>query len=103
VERKHKHLIETDRAIRLHANLPLKFWGSCVLDATHIVNKLPTAVLYWASPYEKLYGKPPDYSELRVLGCLCYSLDTSSRDKFEKKARRCIFLGYPAHQKAYSL
>ncbi|GKA13670.1 retrovirus-related pol polyprotein from transposon TNT 1-94 [Tanacetum coccineum] len=28
-ERKHKHLLETARAIRFQANLPVKFWGHC--------------------------------------------------------------------------
>lgn len=27
VERKHRHLVETARALRLHANLPKQFWG----------------------------------------------------------------------------
>ncbi|GKE01523.1 retrovirus-related pol polyprotein from transposon TNT 1-94, partial [Tanacetum coccineum] len=30
VERKHRHLLDTARAIRLHANLPIKFWGDSV-------------------------------------------------------------------------
>ncbi|GJW81111.1 retrovirus-related pol polyprotein from transposon TNT 1-94 [Tanacetum coccineum] len=29
VERKHRHLLDTARAIRLHANLSIKFWGDC--------------------------------------------------------------------------
>ncbi|KAL2896998.1 Retrovirus-related Pol polyprotein from transposon TNT 1-94, partial [Bienertia sinuspersici] len=31
VERKHKHLLETARAIRFKANLPVRFWGDCLL------------------------------------------------------------------------
>ncbi|XP_074315555.1 uncharacterized protein LOC141651753 [Silene latifolia] len=34
VERKYRHLIETARALRIHANLPIKFWGDSVLTAT---------------------------------------------------------------------
>ena len=45
VERKHRHLIETARVMMVHANLPLKLWGACILAATHTINKLPIAFL----------------------------------------------------------
>jgi len=45
VERKHKHLLGTARAIRFQAGLPKHFWGECVLATTHIINKLPMANL----------------------------------------------------------
>ena len=50
-----------------------------------------------------LCGKEPRYDELTVIGSLCYSLDTCHKDKFEKKAKRCILIGYPPYQKAYKL
>lgn len=43
-------------------------------------------------------------SHLKTIGCLCYALNLKPRhDKFAAKGRRCIFLGYPAGQKAYRL
>ncbi|GKB89372.1 retrovirus-related pol polyprotein from transposon TNT 1-94 [Tanacetum coccineum] len=41
VERKHRHLLETARSLRIHANFPIKFWGECVLAATYLINKMP--------------------------------------------------------------
>ncbi|GKD87208.1 retrovirus-related pol polyprotein from transposon TNT 1-94 [Tanacetum coccineum] len=41
VERKHRHLLETARSLRVHANLPIKFWGECILAATFLINKMP--------------------------------------------------------------
>ncbi|GJV10817.1 retrovirus-related pol polyprotein from transposon TNT 1-94 [Tanacetum coccineum] len=73
VERKHRHLLDTARAHRLQANLPLKFWGDCILTATYLINKMPVKILDWKSPYESLYGKPPTYDHLRAIGCLCYT------------------------------
>ena len=42
-KRKHRHLLDTARAIRLQAGLPKQFQGACVLSATRIVKKLPIA------------------------------------------------------------
>ena len=81
----------------VHANLPLKFWGACIPAATHTINKLPTALLDQKTPYEMLFGKSPSYAALRVIGSLCYCLDTIATDEFAKKGRRCITIGYPPH------
>lgn len=104
VERKHRHLVETTRAIKIHASLLDKFWGSCILATTYIINRLPSSVLKWKSPFEILYGSKPDMSHLKTIGCLCYALNLKPRhDKFAAKGRRCILLGYSAGQKAYKL
>ncbi|GKB32917.1 integrase [Tanacetum coccineum] len=42
VERKHRHLLETARALKFEANLPTRFWGECVLTAAHVINRLPS-------------------------------------------------------------
>ncbi|GJY26413.1 NSP-interacting kinase 1-like protein [Tanacetum coccineum] len=49
------HLLDTSRALRLHSNLPIKFWGDCILIATYLINKMPVNVLDWKSHFEKLY------------------------------------------------
>lgn len=104
VEKKHRHLLEISRAIRFHANLPKRFWGDCLHSATHFIIKFPTKVLGWKSPYQILFHKPPNYDELRVVGYLCYAYTLSpNRDKFDSRARKCIFLGYPFGQKAFKL
>lgn len=39
VERKHRHLIETARALLFQSNLPKSFWVSCVLCAAYLINR----------------------------------------------------------------
>jgi len=102
-ERKHRHLLDTARAIRLHTGLPKYFWEECILSATHIINKLPIATLNWTSPFERLYGKSPTYEDLRVIGCLSFAANLKPTDKFESRAKRCILLGYTFGYKGYKL
>ena len=104
VERKHKHLLETARALYFQSKLPIKFWGECVLTAAHIINRLPLQSLNNISPYQKLFGIKPNLEHLKCFGCLCYASNISPhRAKFDTRATPCIFIGYPTNQKAYKL
>jgi len=59
--------------------------------------------LKWKSPFEKLFGTPPNYQDLRVIGCLCFAANMGISDKFESKAKRCILLGYTFGLKGYKI
>lgn len=104
VERKHRHLLDTARALRFEANLPKMFWGKCVLTAAYIINRLPSKTLGHKTPYELLYNQKPEYDHIRVFGCLTYfwSIETKG-DKFEVRGRPGVFLGYPHGTKGYKI
>lgn len=104
VERKHKHLMETARALFFQSNLPSKYWGDCVQCAAFLINRMPVKHLNNITPYEKLFQKKPDYTYLRCFGCLCFtSTPRQHRTKLEPRAHPCVFLGYPAATKGYKL
>ncbi|KAF5767489.1 putative RNA-directed DNA polymerase [Helianthus annuus] len=104
VERKHRHLLETARALKFEASLPKRFWGECILTATYIINRLPSKVIGNKTPYELLHGEKPNYDHMRVLGCLAYyrSVETNG-DKFEIRGRPGVFMGYPSGTKGYKV
>lgn len=104
VERKHRHLLETARALFFQAKLPPKFWGESILCATFLLNRTPLKPLHFRTPYEVLHKHKPDLSLLKPFGCLCYvSTSKVGRHKFDPRALPCVFLGYPAGQKGFKV
>nr|GFC07462.1 putative ribonuclease H-like domain-containing protein [Tanacetum cinerariifolium] len=104
VERKHKHLFETARALRFEANISKKFWGECILTVAYIINRLPSKVIKNKTPYELVWNEEPKYEDLRIFGCLAYFKNTNTKgDKFEEKGKPRVFWGYPQGIKGYKI
>ncbi|GJR10665.1 cysteine-rich receptor-like protein kinase 8 [Tanacetum coccineum] len=78
--------------------------GDCVTTTTYLINRFPSPILKYKTPYEMLVKKEPNYSSLRVFGCFVVATNPSRvLDKFAPKGVPCVILGYPAHQKGYKL
>ncbi|KZV26181.1 hypothetical protein F511_06348 [Dorcoceras hygrometricum] len=102
VERKHRHVVDTGLSLLAHASLPFEFWEDAFFSAVYLINRLPSPSLGAKSPFFCLYGRRPDYSHLRVFGCLCFPcLRPYNTHKLAFRSTPCTFLGYSEHHKGY--
>ena len=86
------------------AKLPLNFWAEACSTAVYLHNRSPTTALKDEIPFESLFGRRPDISNLKVFGCVSYvHIPDSQRRKLDAKAHKAIFVGYPSGVKGYKL
>jgi len=102
VERKHRHILDTVRTLLISISIPEHFWGEAALTVVYTINRVPSPTTFNKSPYELLYGSPPDYQSLCVFGLVCFVLlQPHEHTKLEPRSRLCCFLGYGIEHKGY--
>ncbi|KAL5816547.1 hypothetical protein ACOSQ3_024925 [Xanthoceras sorbifolium] len=64
---------------------------------------MPSSVLGGSCPYTCLFKSVPDYSLLRIFGCLVYPhLRLYNSHKLQFRSAPCTFLGYSSNHKGYN-
>ncbi|XP_070013240.1 uncharacterized protein [Nicotiana sylvestris] len=102
-ERKHRHILEVTRAIRFQAQIPIKFWGHCILVIVYLINRMPSAVIANIYSFERLHKRKSSLLHLRILGCLSFAKIVQEHDKLMPRAKLSIHMGYLEFQKGYIL
>lgn len=90
------------RSMLHYQHLDKEWWGEAVHTAAYLVNRLPNVVRRDMTPFELLTKTKPTLEHFRVFGSRGFvHVDKSKKSKWDKKAHRCIFLGYADGSKAY--
>ena len=90
---KHYHILNVARGLRFQSNLPLKFWGDCVLTAStsSIGHHLQFYLINLPMSVSLRFSHP--ISHLKVFDCLCYaSTPAHQRTKFDPRNKAISFL-----------
>jgi hypothetical protein len=103
--RKDEH--DVDGKSKVHAQwcqIGQEFWAEAVGTACYLVNRSPSSALGDKTPQEVWTGKEPSLTHLKVFGCDAYvHVPKENRSKLDKKAEKCIFIGYKDGLKGYKL
>ncbi|KIJ25138.1 hypothetical protein M422DRAFT_193814, partial [Sphaerobolus stellatus SS14] len=70
----HRTLMSKSRTMRIYAGLPPFLWDEFYLTASHLHVKTITRSLDGRTPWELWYGRLPDYSYMREIGCRAFVL-----------------------------
>ncbi|KAJ4703138.1 Retrovirus-related Pol polyprotein from transposon TNT 1-94 [Melia azedarach] len=106
-ERKNRHLLEVARSLMFATHVPKHFWGEAVLTVAYLINRMPSRVLNFQTPYQVLLQSYPTTRVLstipfKIFGCSAFvHIHSQHRSKLDPKAIKCIFIGYSSNQKGY--
>ena len=101
-ERKLRHIFYVVRTLLIYVSVLERFLGEVTLTIIYTINCLLSPTTHKKSSFELLYEKLPDYSSLRVFGCVCFvSLPSHKRNELEPQSWLCYFLSYGIFQKGF--
>ncbi|GJR52477.1 retrovirus-related pol polyprotein from transposon TNT 1-94 [Tanacetum coccineum] len=94
VERRNRHVVETGLTLLAQACVPQRFWHYAFDTAVYLINRMPSLTSTNKSPFEHIFKRSPDYSFLRVFGCLCFPhLRPYNHHKMDFRSTPYVFLG----------
>ena len=91
----------TIRTLLIHASMPPSYWAEALATTTFLLNWRPSSSVGHKILYQILHRSVPDYSQLRVFGCLCYPISATAPHKLAPRSMPCVFIGYPTSHKGH--
>ena len=103
-ERKNRTIMEMARSMLVAKHLSNEYWGEAITTAIYIMNRCSTKSVKNKVPQEAWTGMNHSVSHLKVFCWVAYAhVPDELRRKLDKKAQKCIFVGYSKDTKAYKL
>jgi hypothetical protein len=94
VERSHQTVMRMAHAMLRESKLPPKFYNEAQKCAAYLFNRMPHGQED-KTPYELIFNKKPDLSNLKPFGCVCYAYAPPEKvNKLQENGIRCRLLGY---------
>ena len=98
-ERRNRTLLDMVRSMMSYTDLPYYLWGYCLLNAAHILNRVPSKAVS-TTPYSIWNSRNPSLKYLKIWGCPAY-VRVAQRDKLAPKGHKFRFVGYPDNSMGY--
>jgi hypothetical protein len=81
-----------------------ELWAEAMGTACYLVNKSPSSMLDDKNPQEEWNDNKPSLTYLEVFGGDAYvQVPKENISKLDKKAEKCIFIGYKDGLKSYNI
>jgi hypothetical protein len=94
--------LDVVRTLLLESSIPSKFWVEALSIVVYLINRLPSQVLNFDSPYFRLFHQHPSYLNLHTCRCVCFvHLPPHERHKLSAQFVKCAFMGYSISHKGY--
>ena len=90
-KRRNRSIMDCARTLMMEKNVALKYWREAVSTTGYTLNQVQVKKSTHSTPFEPLYGCPPNVKYFKVFGRKYYIL----------KDFRKVFLGYSTRSKAY--
>jgi transposase InsO family protein len=74
-ERKNRHILEVAHSLMYTMNVPKFLWSEAVMTAVYLINRTPSRLLGWKTPYEMLQGVNEFIVPPKIFGCTCFVRD----------------------------
>ena len=84
-------------------NVPKHFLADAISIACFLINRMPTSIFNWATPYHQLFQNNLLFpTDPKVFGCTCFVRNVHPQaSKLDPKSLKYIFVGYPRVQNGY--
>ncbi|KAK5825993.1 hypothetical protein PVK06_020890 [Gossypium arboreum] len=87
------------------SQVPRYLWGEALLTATYLINRMPSKILNYRTPFSLFKDNFPNSKlitdlSLRVFGCSVF-VHLHNQGKLDPRAKKCVFVGYASNKKGY--
>lgn len=101
-ERDNRTIVEAARTMIHSCDMNLSLWAEAMNSAVYVLNRTGTSTVANKTPFELWHQKSASVDKLLVFGSIVYThIPKIKRRKLDKKANKCIFVGYSENSKGF--